>query len=255
MSSSKAQREFDNRMRSNTPFHGMWEEGMCSMRDSHKWMDTPIPPRVLFTLDEMSEKLLNSPHYMWARVAKQNESLKTTGLQTDTSSRDSLVPQYDSSDSDYQETSESEGPDTQDSSFYWASKNLGGDRSDDDDPESRFSGRSSGSATVELEMGRVQERRPDSPFLLAIGLTRVKEEPDTDIKIILHTSRQPPPARPTPQNVRRGIQAYVEELLFLFGFGMVMTFLCVLLYIYIEVFCVTPTQPAPPLDFILPYTE
>ncbi|EFX64237.1 hypothetical protein DAPPUDRAFT_118377 [Daphnia pulex] len=120
MSSSKAQREFDNRMRSNTPFHGMWEEGMCSMRDSHKWMDTPIPPRVLFTLDEMSEKLLNSPHYMWARVATQTESPKTTGAQNDTSSRDSLVPQYDSSDSDCQETSESEEPGTQDSSFYWA---------------------------------------------------------------------------------------------------------------------------------------
>ena len=136
------------------------------MRDSHKWMDTPIPPRVFFTLDEMSEKLLNSPHYMWARVAKQNESPKTTGSQNDTSSRDSLVPQYDSSDSDYQETSESDEPGTQDSSFYWASKNLGGDRSDDDDPKSRFSGHSSGSATVELEMGSVQERRPDSPFFV-----------------------------------------------------------------------------------------
>jgi hypothetical protein len=118
------------------------------------------------------------------------------------------------------------------------------------------------SAVIHLEVRQLnwkwavcRREDPTRLFLLALGLTRVKEEPDTDVKIILHTSRQPPPGRPTPQYVRRGIQAYVEELLFLFGFGMVMTFLCVLLYIYIEVFCVTPTQPSPPIDFILPYTE
>jgi hypothetical protein len=47
-------------------------------------------------------------------------------------------------------------------------KKTGNDRSDDDEPESRSSGCSLGRATVKLEMGRVQERRPDSPFLLAL---------------------------------------------------------------------------------------
>jgi hypothetical protein len=86
----------------------------------------------------MSEKLLNSPHYMCVSVRKQNESPKTTGSEStnnDNSSSDSLVPQYESSVTDCQETSETEGPGTRDSSFYLASKNLGDDRSDDDDPE------------------------------------------------------------------------------------------------------------------------
>jgi hypothetical protein len=40
------QREFDRPMKSNAIFHGMWEEGICSIRDSHKWMDKSIPTRV-----------------------------------------------------------------------------------------------------------------------------------------------------------------------------------------------------------------
>ncbi|EFX78618.1 hypothetical protein DAPPUDRAFT_105078 [Daphnia pulex] len=190
MSASKPQREsVDRRPRAAHSFYGIWEEGMCQMRECDQQMDTPIPPRVLFTLQEMREKVLNSPHFMWSQERfsvsppKYHKDLSSSA----TSSFDSCVPQYDSTEEE--DTSDSES--TSDASLYWDSKNLGDERdANDDDPRSRGNSRSSGRTTAELPSDH-------APFLLVPHLNCVKTEPYELPDVVLHSFR---PASSVPSN-------------------------------------------------------
>jgi hypothetical protein len=80
----------------------------------------------LFTLQEMREKVLNSPHFMWSKERfsvsppKYHKDLSSSG----TSSFDSCVPQYDSTEEE--DTSDTDS--TSDESLYWDLKNLGDGR-------------------------------------------------------------------------------------------------------------------------------
>jgi hypothetical protein len=93
------------------------------MRERDQQMDTQIPPKVLFTLQEMRQKVLNYPHFMWSQErfsvspSKYHKDLSSSG----TKSFDSFVPQYDSTEEE--DTSETDS--TSDASLYWDLKKIG----------------------------------------------------------------------------------------------------------------------------------
>jgi hypothetical protein len=182
MSASKPQRaSVDRRPRVEHSFYGILEEEMCQMRECDQQMDTQIPPRVLFTLQEMRQKVLNYPHFMGSQELfsvsppKYHKDLSSSGKR----SFDSCVPQYDSTEEE--DTSETDS--TSDASLYWDLKNLGDGRdANDGEPRSRGSSRSSGRTTAKLASDQV-------PFLLVPHLNCVKTEPCELPDVVLHSFR------------------------------------------------------------------
>lgn len=216
------------------------------MRECDQHMDTPVPPRVLFTLQEMREKVLNSPHFMWSQERfsvsppKFHKDLSSAG----TGSFDSLVPQYDSSDE--QETSDTDS--TSDASLYWDSKNLGDGRDvNDDDPGSRVSSRSSGRSTAKLESDQ-------APFLLVPHLSCVKTEPFELPDVVLHSFR-PAPSIPSIFSQHNEFDFFSSRcmLVFLCIWGMFMTFMWgYVAYGIVQLFHMGPEQITSPFDSFSP---
>jgi hypothetical protein len=250
MSVSKPKREsVDRRPRAAHSFYGIWEEGMCQMRECDQQMDTPIPPRVLFTLQEMREKVLNSPHFMWSKERfsvsppTYHKDLSSSG----TGSFDSCVPQYDSTEEE--ETSDTDS--TSDASLYWDSKNLGDGRDvNDDDPRSRGSSRSSGRTTAKLPSDQ-------APFLLVPHLNCVKTEPCELPDVVLHSFR---PASNVPSSYSQHSEFDLLSnrcmLVLLCIWGMFMTFMWgYVAYGLVQIFQMKPEVIGFPIDSFSPQDQ
>jgi hypothetical protein len=247
MSTSKPQRtRVDRRPRAAHSFYGIYEEGMCQMRECDQQMDTPIPPRVLFSLQEMREKVWNSPHFMWSQERfsvsppKYHKNLSSSG----TSSFDSCVPQYDSIEEE--DTSDTES--TSDASLYWDSKNLGDGRdANDDDPGSQGSSRSSGRTTAKLASDQ-------APFLLVPHLSCVKTEPGELPDVVLHSFR-PAPSIPSiySQSSEFDLLSNRCMLVLLCIWGMFMTFMWgYVAYGIVQIFHMNPEVISYPFDSFSP---
>ncbi len=235
------------------------------MRECHKQMDTPIPPRVLFTLEEMREKVFNSPQFMWSAAQdrfflstdRQKREQEWTG--SETGSFDSLIPQYDPSDE--QDTSDTDSAsEIRDEALYWQAKNSDGDRGDDDDDASvsRVSSRSSGRTTAKLELEQVPDKPHSDSFFMASEFSRVKKEPLDLPDVVLHSFRPASRNQSMFSHGRHEFDFFSSRcLLILFCvWGMFITFMlgCIA-YAFVRLFQLEPGQVIAPHDFLSPKNE